>query len=71
MSTMSEEQARDYMHKAVAAMVKAGDSDLFIAHDYPPSIKAHGQMTPLAQQNAERRGHRPPGRRTDEFAAAR
>ncbi|MDQ3206742.1 MAG: PilT/PilU family type 4a pilus ATPase [Pseudomonadota bacterium] len=38
------------MHKALAAMVKAGGSDLFIAHDFPPSMKAHGQMTPLNQQ---------------------
>ncbi len=47
---MTEQEARDYMHKALAAMVKAGGSDLFIAHDYPPSMKAHGQMTPLTQQ---------------------
>lgn len=47
---MNEEQAREYMHQALAAMVKAGGSDLFIAHDYPPSMKAHGQMTPLSQQ---------------------
>jgi twitching motility protein PilU len=47
---MNEEQAREYMHKALAAMVKAGGSDLFISHDFPPSMKAHGQMTPLSQQ---------------------
>jgi len=50
MTTLTEEQARDYMHKLLAAMVKAGGSDLFIAHDFPPSMKAHGQMTPLSQQ---------------------
>jgi len=50
MHAMNEEQARDYMHKALAAMVRAGGSDLFIAHDFPPSMKAHGQMTPLSQQ---------------------
>jgi len=50
MPTLTEEQARDYMHKLLAAMAKAGGSDLFIAHDYPPSMKAHGQMTPLTQQ---------------------
>ena len=50
MATLTEEQARDYMHKLLAAMVKAGGSDLFIAHDYPPSMKAHGQMTPLTEQ---------------------
>ncbi len=47
---MTEQEARDYMHKALAAMVKAGGSDLFIAHDFPPAMKAHGQMTPLTQQ---------------------
>jgi twitching motility protein PilU len=47
---LSEDQARDYMHKLLAAMAKAGGSDLFIASDYPPSMKAHGAMTPLSQQ---------------------
>jgi twitching motility protein PilU len=50
MSTLSEDQAREYMHKLLAAMAKAGGSDLFIAHDFPPSIKANGQMTPLGPQ---------------------
>ena len=50
MTQLTEDQARDYMHKLLAAMVKAGGSDLFIAHDYPPSIKANGQMTPLSPQ---------------------
>ena len=47
---MTEDQARDYMHKALRAMVQAGGSDLFIAHDFPPSMKSHGAMTPLTQQ---------------------
>src|SRR5688500_996094 len=47
---MHEEQAREYMHKALSSMVNAGGSDLFISHDCPPSMKAHGQMTPLSQQ---------------------
>ncbi|HSR65263.1 MAG TPA: PilT/PilU family type 4a pilus ATPase [Xanthomonadaceae bacterium] len=38
------------MHKLLAAMAKAGGSDLFVASDYPPSMKAHGAMTPLSQQ---------------------
>jgi twitching motility protein PilU len=50
MTTLTEEQARAYMHKLLAAMSKAGGSDLFIAHDFPPSMKAHGAMTPLSQQ---------------------
>lgn len=50
MSNLTEEQARDYMHKLLAAMARAGGSDLFIAHDFPPSMKANGQMTPLGPQ---------------------
>jgi twitching motility protein PilU len=50
MSNLTEDQARDYMHKLLAAMAKAGGSDLFIAHDFPPSMKANGQMTPLSPQ---------------------
>ncbi len=50
MSTLTEDQARDYMHKLLAAMARAGGSDLFIAHDFPPSMKANGQMTPLGPQ---------------------
>jgi twitching motility protein PilU len=50
MSTFTEEQARAYMHKLLAAMSKAGGSDLFIANDFPPSIKLNGRMQPLIQQ---------------------
>jgi twitching motility protein PilU len=50
MATLSEEQARDYMHKLLGAMVQADGSDLFIADDFPPSIKTHGSMTPLTSQ---------------------
>ena len=48
--SLTPEQARDYMHKLLASMVKAGGSDLFIAHDFPPSMKANGQMTPMTEQ---------------------
>lgn len=48
--SLTPEQARDHMHKLLAAMVKAGGSDLFIAHDFPPSMKANGQMTPMTEQ---------------------
>ena len=37
------------MHKLLAAMSQQGGSDLFISHDFPPSMKAHGQMQPLTQ----------------------
>jgi twitching motility protein PilU len=50
MTVLSEEQARAYMHKLLAAMSQQGGSDLFISHDFPPSMKAHGQMQPLASQ---------------------
>jgi hypothetical protein len=40
MSTFTEEQARTYMHKLLAAMVQAGGSDLFIAADFfPPASR--------------------------------
>jgi len=50
MATLNEDQAREYMHKLLAAMSKAGGSDLFIAHDFPPSIKLNGKMQPLIAQ---------------------
>ena len=50
MSALSEEQARAYMHKLLATMSAQGGSDLFISNDFPPSMKAHGAMTPLSQQ---------------------
>ena len=50
MSTISEEQARAYMHKLLGGMSQAGGSDLFIANDFPPSMKAHGNMQPLSSQ---------------------
>ena len=48
MSTFTEEQARAYMHKLLAAMSQAGGSDLFIAADFAPSMKAHGSMEPMS-----------------------
>jgi twitching motility protein PilU len=50
MSSLDQEQARSYMFKLLAAMQEAGGSDLFIACDFPPSIKAHGRMAPLTNQ---------------------
>ena len=43
-TTLNEEQARAYMHKLLGAMSQAGGSDLFISHDFPPSMKSHGAM---------------------------
>jgi twitching motility protein PilU len=45
-----EEGARARIHELLATMSRAGGSDLFIASDYPPSMKAHGAMTPLAPE---------------------
>lgn len=50
MSTINEEQGKAYMFKLLTAMAQAGGSDLFIAHDFPPSMKCNGQMTPLTPQ---------------------
>jgi twitching motility protein PilU len=43
-----EEGARARIHELLETMSRAGGSDLFIASDYPPSMKAHGAMTPLS-----------------------
>ena len=50
MSMLTEDQAMGYMHKLLTAMAQAGGSDLFISHDFPPTMKANGGMTPLSQQ---------------------
>ncbi len=50
MSTLSEEQAKAYMVKLLTAMTRAGGSDLFISYDFPPSMKSHGTMQPMAAQ---------------------
>ena len=38
------------MHKLLATMSEGGGSDLFIASDFPPSMKSHGEIRPLASQ---------------------
>jgi len=48
--TNNDDKARAYMHKLLATMSEAGGSDLFIANDFPPSMKAHGNIRPLASQ---------------------
>jgi twitching motility protein PilU len=50
MSTQPEEQAKAYMVKLLTAMTRAGGSDLFISKDFPPSMKTHGLMQPMASQ---------------------
>jgi len=62
MADLSEDQARAYMHKLLAAMSQAGGSDLFISDDFPPSMKAHGEMRPLASQKLTGEVTRKPAR---------
>lgn len=50
MSNFTEEQAYAYMIKLLTAMSQAGGSDLFIANDFPPSMKIHGEMQPMTSQ---------------------
>src|ERR1700730_19071139 len=50
MSILPEEQARTYMVKLLTAMARAGGSDLFISADFPPTMKTHGKMQPMAPQ---------------------
>ena len=50
MSDFTEQQAYDYTIKLLTAMSKAGGSDLFIAADFPPSLKSHGEMLPMTAQ---------------------
>ena len=50
MTQLTEDQARSFMHKLLTAMSQAGGSDLFIANEFPPSMKANGAMQPLTPQ---------------------
>ena len=48
--TLTEDQAKAYLTKLLTAMTRMGGSDLFIAKDFAPSIKAQGKMQALAAQ---------------------
>jgi twitching motility protein PilU len=50
MPSLSEEQAKAYIHKLLAAMSKAGGSDLFVSKDFPPAMKMQGALQPLTNQ---------------------
>jgi twitching motility protein PilU len=50
MSTLPEDQAKAFIVKLLTTMSRAGGSDLFISNDFPPSMKAHGTMQPMASQ---------------------
>jgi twitching motility protein PilU len=47
---MNEEQASKYIGELLKLMVSHKGSDLFVADDFPPSIKIDGKLTPVAQQ---------------------
>jgi len=47
---MNEEQATKYVHELLRLMVSRKGSDLFLADDFPPSIKIDGKITGVAQQ---------------------
>ncbi len=49
-SPLGPQEAQAYLHKLLRAMHQMGASDLFIAADFPPSVKAQGAMKPLSQQ---------------------
>ena len=50
MPALTDQQAYEYIIKLLTAMSKAGGSDLFIASDFPPSMKSHGEMQPMTSQ---------------------
>jgi len=50
MTAMTQEQAKAYIYKLLTAMSRAGGSDLFISHEFPPSMKTHGTMRPISPQ---------------------
>ncbi len=49
-SGLTDQQAYEYIIKLLTAMSRAGGSDLFISSDFPPSMKSHGEMTPMTSQ---------------------
>src|ERR1700750_1175549 len=50
MPSLSEEQAKAYIHKLLTAMSKAGGSDLFVSKDFPPAMKSQGTLQPAHNQ---------------------
>ena len=50
MAALTDQQAHEYIIKLLTAMGRAGGSDLFIASDFPPSMKSHGEMQPMTSQ---------------------
>ena len=50
MSHLTEEQAHAFMMRLLTRMSQSGGSDLFISNDFPPSMKANGEMQSLSSQ---------------------
>jgi twitching motility protein PilU len=50
MSQLTEEQAHAFMMRLLTRMSQAGGSDLFISNDFPPSMKANGEMQSMSSQ---------------------
>ncbi len=44
------DELKNYIHNLLKAMVQHGGSDLFIAKDFPPTMKVHGTMKALSSQ---------------------
>jgi len=41
-SSLINDQTKMYIHNLLAQVIKAGGSDLFIANNFPPSMKVDG-----------------------------
>ena len=50
MPSLTDEQAKAYIHKLLTAMSKAGGSDLFVSKDFPPAMKSQGALQPMTNQ---------------------
>jgi len=44
------DEFKTYIHNLLKAMVQHGGSDLFVARDFPPTMKMHGTMKALSSQ---------------------
>ncbi len=50
MATMDRDQAVQFMHNLLRAMLGKKASDLFITAGFPPAVKVDGKMTPVSNQ---------------------
>ena len=47
---MQKDQALEFMHELLHAMIAKKASDLFITAGFPPAIKMDGRLSPVAKQ---------------------